>query len=63
MDELPETPAASPPGARERGTRLESWKEIAAYVYRDVRTLQRWEKTRRLARAAPAPLAETTRDE
>jgi Tol biopolymer transport system component len=26
-------------------TRLESWKEIAAYLRREVRTVQRWEKT------------------
>lgn len=26
------------------GQRLESWKEIAAYLKRDVRTVQRWEK-------------------
>jgi len=26
------------------GDRLESWKEIAAYLQRDVRTVQRWEK-------------------
>lgn len=45
MPEFPETPAASPSGARDRGTRLDSWKEIAAYLQRDVRTLQRWEKT------------------
>ena len=25
--------------------RLDSWKEIAAYLRRDVRTVQRWEKT------------------
>jgi tetratricopeptide (TPR) repeat protein len=25
--------------------RLDSWKEIAAYLHRDVRTVQRWEKT------------------
>lgn len=25
--------------------RLESWKEIAAFLHRDVRTVQRWEKT------------------
>ena len=25
------------------GERLESWKEIAAYLKRDVRTVQRWE--------------------
>jgi adenylate cyclase len=29
----------------ERGERLEGWKEIAAYLKRDVRTVQRWEKT------------------
>ncbi len=28
----------------ERGKRLDSWKEIAAYLKRDVRTVQRWEK-------------------
>jgi tetratricopeptide (TPR) repeat protein len=28
----------------ELGSRLESWKEIAAYLNRDVRTVQRWEK-------------------
>jgi len=29
----------------ERGERLESWKKIAAYLRRDVRTVQRWEET------------------
>jgi hypothetical protein len=24
--------------------RLESWKEIAAYLQRDIRTVQRWER-------------------
>ena len=28
--------------------RLDSWKEIAAYVNRDVRTVQRWEKNEEL---------------
>ncbi|MBI4472648.1 MAG: beta-propeller fold lactonase family protein [Acidobacteria bacterium] len=28
--------------------RLESWKEIAAYLKRDIRTIQRWEKTEHL---------------
>ena len=28
----------------DRGTRLDSWKEIAAYLKRDIRTVQRWEK-------------------
>jgi Tol biopolymer transport system component len=27
-----------------RGERLDSWKEIAAYLKRDIRTVQRWEK-------------------
>ena len=27
-----------------RGRRLESWKEIAAYLGRDVTTVRRWEK-------------------
>ena len=45
MAEFPGTQAASPPGARDRGPRLDSWKEIAAYLQKDVRTLQRWEKT------------------
>ncbi len=35
---------ANPP-ASERGQRLEGWKQIAAYLKRDVRTVQRWEKT------------------
>jgi hypothetical protein len=48
MDELPERPAASPQGAGERGLRLDSWKEIAAHLKRDVRTVQRWEKTANL---------------
>ena len=30
--------------APSRGTRLLSWKEIAAYLKRDIRTAQRWEK-------------------
>jgi Tol biopolymer transport system component len=34
------------PGANEKP--LESWKEIAAYLNRDVRTVTRWEKSERL---------------
>ena len=30
--------------APELGSRLESWKEIASYLSRDIRTAQRWEK-------------------
>ncbi len=32
-------------GDRPRSERLDSWKEIAAYVGRDIRTVQRWERT------------------
>jgi len=32
----------------ERAERLDSWKEIAAHLKRDVRTVQRWEKHERL---------------
>src|SRR5262245_6041229 len=45
MDERRGDPAAPPQRTPERGTRLDSWKEIAAYLNRDLRTLQRWEKT------------------
>src|SRR5262245_40849495 len=38
----------SPSAANPSGTRLDSWKEIAAYLNRDVRTVQRWEKTANL---------------
>ena len=31
-----------------RGKRLDSWKEIAAYLQKDVRTVQRWEKNEHL---------------
>ena len=48
MDELPGAAGASPQKIPERGTRLDSWKEIAAYLNRDLRTLQRWEKTANL---------------
>lgn len=40
-----ETPPASSEGLNQRPAgRLGSWKEIAAYVKRDVSTVQRWEK-------------------
>lgn len=32
------------PRALESGERLEGWKQIAAYLKRDVRTIQRWER-------------------
>ncbi len=34
----------APPPARPPEDRLDSWKEIAAYLNRDVTTVQRWEK-------------------
>ncbi len=34
----------TPPSARPPEDRLDSWKEIAAYLDRDVTTVQRWEK-------------------
>src|SRR5580700_9215848 len=34
----------APSSARPPGDRLDSWKEIAAYLNRDVTTVQRWEK-------------------
>jgi len=36
----PDTPASEQPSE----SRLDSWKEIAAYLGRDVTTVQRWEK-------------------
>jgi hypothetical protein len=33
-----------PPSARPPEGRLDSWKEIAAYLNRDVTTVQRWER-------------------
>ncbi len=41
-DESEARPAS---GADTPGNRLDSWKEIAAYLRREVRTVQRWEKT------------------
>ena len=43
MNDLP--PPGTPPfSQRTPGDRLDSWKEIAAYMKRDVTTVQRWEK-------------------
>ncbi len=47
MSRLPShatAPAPSPPAGNPREPRLDSWKEIAAYLRRDVSTVQRWEK-------------------
>jgi Tol biopolymer transport system component len=40
----PETPGPPAHAEREADDRLDSWKEIAAYLRRDVTTVQRWEK-------------------
>jgi pentatricopeptide repeat protein len=37
-----------PPSERTSEDRLDSWKEIAAYLGRDVKTVQRWEKRERM---------------
>ena len=42
MSDSPQGTADSPHSVS--GDRLESWKEIAAYLRRDVKTVQRWEK-------------------
>jgi Tol biopolymer transport system component len=39
-----EQPPGTLPSARAAQDRLDSWKEIAAYLNRDVTTVQRWEK-------------------
>ncbi len=44
MSELPSDAPAPPFAASPRESRLDSWKEIAAYLRRDVSTVQRWEK-------------------
>lgn len=44
MSELPSDAPAPPIAASQRESRLDSWKEIAAYLRRDVSTVQRWEK-------------------
>ena len=40
----PRSPASLTPFDRQPDDRLDSWKEIAAYMKRDVTTVQRWEK-------------------
>ncbi len=44
MSNRPHEPASPPAGPATEG-RLDSWKEIAAYLRRDERTVRRWEKT------------------
>ncbi len=41
---MAELSPGTPPSARASEDRLDSWKEIAAYLNRDVTTVQRWEK-------------------
>jgi hypothetical protein len=40
----PPSPGSPPPFERPSDDRLDSWKEIATYMRRDVTTVQRWEK-------------------
>ncbi len=48
MEKSRSSPPSTPPPAQGAPERLESWKEIAAYLNRDARTVQRWERTRGL---------------
>jgi hypothetical protein len=41
-------------GADKRGQQLDSWKAIASYLKRDVRTVQRWGAAGRAARPSQA---------
>src|SRR5271156_1098825 len=41
---MAEPASSTPPTVRPSEDRLDSWKEIAAYLDRDVTTVQRWEK-------------------
>jgi TolB-like protein/Tfp pilus assembly protein PilF len=41
---MPDTGVSNQDGSDRSRHRLESWKEIAAYLGRDVRTVQRWER-------------------
>src|ERR1700758_1697432 len=41
-------PAQAQPTAEPANHRFDSWKEIAAYLNREVRTVQRWEKAESL---------------
>lgn len=45
---MPDPAPRSAPARRSREDRLDSWKEIAQYVNRNVRTVQRWERTEQL---------------
>src|SRR6266853_5445353 len=41
---MAEASPGTPPSVRLPEDPLDSWKEIAAYLHRDVKTVQRWEK-------------------
>ena len=41
---MPEPSPGTAPSERPLDDRLDSWKEIAGYLKRDVTTVQRWEK-------------------
>ena len=43
MTEPASTPSATPPDAPST-ERLDSWKDIASYLKRDISTVQRWER-------------------
>ncbi len=45
---MPDPPSGAPPANAAPEDRLDSWKEIAAYLKRDVTTVQRWEKRERM---------------
>jgi len=46
---MAELPSGAPPPARiDPEDRRDSWNEIAAYLERDVTTVQRWEKRERM---------------
>lgn len=45
---IPSSPPARPGSAMKAGAALRGWKQIAAYLHRDVRTVQRWERTEQL---------------
>lgn len=45
---MAEAPTGARPSERASSDRLDSWKEIAGYLNRDVTTVQRWEKKERM---------------
>ncbi len=41
---MSKVPEPTPPGSERAGRRLDSWKEIASFLGRGIRTVQRWER-------------------